>query len=302
MFIAAVVVTYNRLNLLHVCLDAIAKQTIPLGKIYLVNNASTDGTDKWVKEFALEFYPNLKYIRLEENLGGAGGFAFGIKKAYEDGADYIWIMDDDVAPRADCLETLLDSCGDAGIIHPTRYDPDGQVIRWHQYYDPFTTIRTYTNIEEDDEEYLVATNVACFEGALIKRKVIDLVGVPPEKFFISHDDMIYGFLASRKFLILYTSKAKMDKLLPLNKKIPAWKIYYTIRNEIISQHIALKAAKCNQYIFFSKAMLSLNIVRVCFESVRSFQSAKNVLRGIVDGISMKNNYMGTSKNPSTPGL
>lgn len=61
MFVATVIVTYNRLNLLKICLDAIAKQTIAVGRIYLVDNASTDGTNKWVEEFALEFYPNIQY-------------------------------------------------------------------------------------------------------------------------------------------------------------------------------------------------------------------------------------------------
>lgn len=281
--VAAVVVTFNRLNLLKICLESIKNQTFPVEKIYLVDNASTDGTEQWVKEFALVLFPNIQYIRTEKNLGGAGGFALGMRKAYDDGVDYMWLMDDDVAARPNCLKDLLNLCGNAGIIHPTRYEINGNIIRWHHYYDPFTTIKTRTNVEDNDE-YLVATNVACFEGALIKRQVVELIGFPCEDYFIHNDDMIYGYLTSRKFPVLYTSKAKMDKLILLSKKIPPWKMYFVIRNEIISQFLILKTIKNNKYKFFSRFFLILNLTRIFFQFVRSFESAKKSFLGVIDAI------------------
>jgi len=44
--VCAVVVTYNRKELLLECLEAIRKQTRPVQGIYLIDNASTDGTPK----------------------------------------------------------------------------------------------------------------------------------------------------------------------------------------------------------------------------------------------------------------
>ena len=44
-------------------------------------------------------------------MGGSGGFYTGMQYAYQAGADWIWCMDDDVFPLADCLERLLQHAG-----------------------------------------------------------------------------------------------------------------------------------------------------------------------------------------------
>lgn len=89
MKVAAVVVTYNRKELLRECLQALLNQTRPLDEIIVVDNASTDGTDQMIPE---EF-PQITHVRLPENIGGAGGFHEGMKLAYEKGHDWIWVMD-----------------------------------------------------------------------------------------------------------------------------------------------------------------------------------------------------------------
>ena len=76
---AAVVVTYNRLEMLKDCLGALERQTVPCD-ILVVDNASTDGT----KEF-LEGTWNVSCIRMKENTGGAGGFNTGMKEAVKRG-------------------------------------------------------------------------------------------------------------------------------------------------------------------------------------------------------------------------
>ena len=99
--IAAVVVTYNRLELLRQCVEALRTQTSSCD-ILIVDNASTDGTDQW-----LASQPDLHYRNTGSNLGGAGGFNFGMRWAVEAGYDYVWVMDDDTLPQPDALEKLL---------------------------------------------------------------------------------------------------------------------------------------------------------------------------------------------------
>ena len=77
------------------------QQNKPISSIVIVNNGSTDGTTEW-----LAAQEGLTVIN-QTNVGGAGGFYTGIQYAYQAGADWIWCMDDDVFPRADCLEQLL---------------------------------------------------------------------------------------------------------------------------------------------------------------------------------------------------
>ena len=73
--IACIVVTYNRKELLFNCIQHICNQSYRPETIYVIDNASTDGTlemaDK-MKKIAQGL--NFKYVRLEKNLGGAGGF------------------------------------------------------------------------------------------------------------------------------------------------------------------------------------------------------------------------------------
>ena len=76
--VTAVVVTYNRLPLLRRCLAALQAQTAQGLRVLVVDNASADGTAEYLKTLAM---PGLVCRILTENLGGAGGFAYGMQAA-----------------------------------------------------------------------------------------------------------------------------------------------------------------------------------------------------------------------------
>lgn len=116
--VCAVVVTYNRKELLRKCLAALKSQTRKPDHILVVDNASTDGTPEMLKE---EF-PQVEVLRLPENQGSAGGFHEGMNRAYEEGWDWIWIMDDDALPEPTALERLLACSDTADILIPALVD------------------------------------------------------------------------------------------------------------------------------------------------------------------------------------
>ena len=68
-----VIVTYNRLNDLKVCIENVKGQTYKNLDILVVNNGSTDGTTEY-----LAAQTDIKVIN-QNNLGGAGGFYAGMK-------------------------------------------------------------------------------------------------------------------------------------------------------------------------------------------------------------------------------
>src|SRR3954447_15177950 len=103
--VCAVVVTYNRVELLRECLTALEAQTRPLDRILVIDNKSTDGTAEMVRSE----HPGVELVELPENRGGAGGFYEGTRRAYDDGYDWLWLMDDDTIPNATALEKLLDA-------------------------------------------------------------------------------------------------------------------------------------------------------------------------------------------------
>lgn len=103
----AVVVTRNRCALLQECLAGLRAQTRPVDRILLVDSASSDGTREALEAAGWLADERLVYDRLEENLGSAGGYGHGIARAAREGADWLWIMDDDAEPEPGALAALL---------------------------------------------------------------------------------------------------------------------------------------------------------------------------------------------------
>ena len=107
MNITAVIVTYNRLELLKLTIEKLRRQTLPLKHIIVVaDNKSADGTAEFLREIADDCVVPLF---CEANEGGAGGFYHGIKKAYALGSDYVWLMSDDTMTQPDALERLIEA-------------------------------------------------------------------------------------------------------------------------------------------------------------------------------------------------
>ena len=109
--VTAVVVSYNREQLLGECLDGLAVQTRPADRVIVVDNASTDHALQVAREHPI----NADVIALPHNVGGAGGFCAGMAEAVDPKAvaadhgtaHYVWIMDDDTIPTPTALENLL---------------------------------------------------------------------------------------------------------------------------------------------------------------------------------------------------
>jgi len=103
--VVAVVVSYNRRDLVLETLGAVLAQDPAPGRVVLVENASTDGTAAAVREA----YPGVDLLELARNTGGAGGFALGVAAGLRRRADVLWLLDDDAVPEPGALAALLGS-------------------------------------------------------------------------------------------------------------------------------------------------------------------------------------------------
>ena len=101
--VLAVVVTFNRLDELKVCVAALKSQSYESLNILVVNNGSTDGTKEWLTQQS-----NVIVIN-QENLGGAGGFYTGMKYMYDNGYEWLVMMDDDGIPDKNEIKNLIQS-------------------------------------------------------------------------------------------------------------------------------------------------------------------------------------------------
>ena len=99
--IAAIVVTYNRKELLKECINALLDQDYENCDVLVIDNASTDGTENYIAEEIKN--KKVKYYNTGANLGGAGGFNYGMRKAVEEKYEYAWVMDDDCIVKRDTL-------------------------------------------------------------------------------------------------------------------------------------------------------------------------------------------------------
>lgn len=95
----AIIVTYNRCELLGRCIDHLQRQTCAPDAVLVINNASTDGTVAMLERRGVPFVT-------QDNLGSAGGWHRGIQHALDHGFDAVWLMDDDGFPEAGALAAL----------------------------------------------------------------------------------------------------------------------------------------------------------------------------------------------------
>lgn len=212
------------------------------GQILLLDNASTDDTQAWIEsgQFAGEAIVN--YVRLPENIGGAGGFAEGVKLAMASGADWIWMMDDDAEPHPRALEELMVIASDPPNVYGSLA-VNGEETSW------VTTLldggpRAVDRAAEVPAKARVQS--LQFLGFLIHRELVGKIGLPDASYFIAADDVEYCLRAERagaKIFIAGKSRIEHPKssryiaILPGRRliclRLPPWKRYYDTRNRLL---------------------------------------------------------------------
>lgn len=192
--VAAIVVTYNRKELLVRCLDSIFAQTRPVDRVILVDNCSTDGTPEFLSVVGCLDRIDLEYVRLRENAGGAGGFYEGMKRAYDQGYDWLWTMDDDGLPQHDTLAKLLE-CPPHILFRGCSVISDEDPAREELAFGFATASGLASNVGElqalAGETGVVEGHASPFNGVLVSREVVRRVGLPRKELFIWGDEIDY---------------------------------------------------------------------------------------------------------------
>lgn len=204
--VVAIVVTYNRKEYLKKCLEALLEQR-EICDILIVDNYSTDGTKE-----EIEKYINLKqiiYMNTGANLGGAGGFNYGTRKALELGYKYIWLMDDDCIVNKDSLKELLEADkhlnGKYGFLSSVVLWKDGKVCKMNKQ-------KISSNWFEQEmllKYGLLSTYYATFVSFFVRKEVVEDVGLPIKEFFIWGDDVEYTNRISKKYNCFIVGKSQV---------------------------------------------------------------------------------------------
>jgi rhamnopyranosyl-N-acetylglucosaminyl-diphospho-decaprenol beta-1,3/1,4-galactofuranosyltransferase len=223
--VAAVVVTHNRRAVLAGTLRAIQAQTRPLDRVYVVDNASGDGSPDLLRAA----FADATHIRLEENLGYAGGLAKGISAARDDGFDAFWLFDDDSSPEVDALDVLLAARHDgapSGII-----GCQGGIVR-HGLIRHLDDPRV--RLEQQVAGRPFRVDFVLLDGAVVLREVVDTIGLPRVDYFMMLEDVEFSLRAHRAgFGVIVVPRDMLHR--QTLGSIPGcalWRGYYQSRNQL----------------------------------------------------------------------
>lgn len=285
MSVAALVVTYNRINLLKECLHAINSQDSLIDKVLIIDNHSSDGTSEY-----LDSLDSSKYLvrHMSKNIGGSGGFFEGIKLFMQScESDYLWLMDDDAIPKETALDKLLKistNIGEFGFLASNVLFTDNTpAVMNIPIVDPLNWNKSNTS-----GRFLPVIKSASFVSLLIPRTIIGQVGLPYKEFFIWGDDLEYTSRISSKFtsyfvpdsVVVHKMKENSGVDIVNDKTDRVIRYYYSFRNQMF-----LTRKKSGRLKIKSLAGMFLAVLRVGFghHVIHRFQKLEVMVRGIVSG-------------------
>ena len=232
--VIAVVVTFNRRELLLEALAAVHAQSRPPDAVIVVDNASADGTAAAVRAR----FPSVRLAELARNTGGAGGFACGAALALAAGADLIWFMDDDTMPEPSALAAMLEAR--AGHPGPPPVLVASRVVWTDGRPHPMNTPRAKPLAAKADRRAAAVTGCvpirsASFVSILVDAGVCRQRGLPRADYFLWNDDFEFTtrLLRGNTGLLCPASVAvHKTPAFGSTDAEPGQRFFYEVRNKI----------------------------------------------------------------------
>ncbi len=194
------------------CLHSLENVDYSNKKIIVVDNASSDGLVDEIRRL----FPEVEVIVNDTNRRFAGGNNVGIKRAIEQSADYILLLNNDTVVEKDFLSKLVQEAQKdekIGMVGPKIYyysDPKrlwyagGKIIWWKG-------VIAHSGVHEIDEgQYNSTEDTAYITGCciLVKRSVIEKIGMLDEAYYIYGEDADWCVRAVRAgFKLVYLPSA-----------------------------------------------------------------------------------------------
>jgi len=292
--VAAVVVTYNRKQILEQCLSALNTQTFRPSEILVVDNGSADGT----ADYVTRMFPGVRILRLLENSGPAQAFLEGLKETYNRGHVWFWLMDDDAIPDKNCLENLVKESDRFKAMVPVVKNPSGS--------DDVRVVNTVRMIQsnllrQENPWKLYHDIVSCYPllGLLINREVISRVGYPDPQLFIQGDDIDFTLRISKYYPIKVVRSATIVHLateesmyeygrflwynLRFISPIYLWKVYYATRNQV---YLAKRYGSRRAAVWQTLRIIRWGVADTVKAVISGYQDPKRLqvyIDGLLDG-------------------
>jgi len=240
-----VVLNFNRREDTLQCISSLAQNTYKNQKIILLDNSSTDGSVEAVETR----FPGVQIIRLQQNLGYAGNNNVGIDEAMRQGAEWIFVLNEDTVLAPDCVAQLV-SVGEGdptiGIVGPMVYHHDEPEIiqsaggKMDKYFRAEHLGQNQVDRGQYPQPHLVEWISGC--GIMVRRAVIDQIGTIDARFFYYAEEFEWCIRASEVgWKIVHIPQAKLwHKGVQRNYHPKPSLMYYFTRNRLLllSKHRA----------------------------------------------------------------
>lgn len=288
--LAAVIVTYNRKELLGNNIRMLLKQTLPFDRIFIVDNCSTDGTyDYLIQQGWMDEGPFV-YVKTASNIGGAVGFYTGTKAAFEAGADWIVLMDDDGAAADERTFALLFQAARKLYAKNRKLFVNALVQQGELL--SFKIDRMYS-VEEAlaaAREGIIEGAANPFNGTMLSRELVEAIGYPNPDFFIKGDEVNYkqrAFDAGAHVVTVVDARyihprPDTQEKTVLGKKIPffveaPWKEYYAARN------FTYMYKQKGQYKAIAFELIFVKLLAILRMKCRKWATVKMLCKGVCHG-------------------
>jgi rhamnopyranosyl-N-acetylglucosaminyl-diphospho-decaprenol beta-1,3/1,4-galactofuranosyltransferase len=280
----AIVVTYNRRELLLESLAAVQAQSRVADAVIVVDNASTDDSATAVREH----FPSVRLAELPRNTGGAGGFACGVALALAGGADLIWLMDDDTVPEPSALQELLAARAGYPGCPPALIA--SRVVWTDGRAHPMNTPRAKPFATSAERRAAAAAGcvpirTASFVSVLIDASVSQRRGLPKADYFLWNDDFEFtarllrgnvGLLCPASVVVHKT------RVFGATDADPGPRFFYEVRNKVWTLTTRRSLAPVERVLYGGSTLWRW--ARTFAKSGHRGALAASLLRGVAAGL------------------
>lgn len=256
------------------CLVSLQKLEYSNFKILVVDNGSYDGLEDAVRSS----FPSVNFIQTGKNLGYAGGNNVGIRFALSQGADYIWLLNNDTTVDAKALTALVETAQSdpkIAFVGSKIYFYDRPTTIWFAGGEIDLSKGGLTNHrgfnQEDNGQFDAVSDVGYVTGCslLAGRVVISAIGLIPEKYFLYFEETDWNLKAQNKgFRTVIAPESRVWHKYAFNKGRSKRLIYYSFRNRI---HLVKKYSPKNLFDAVKVNLGYLDRYRTMFpEQAREF--------------------------------
>ena len=239
--LVAVVVTWNRRELLAESLAAVRGQQHAPAVLVVVDNASDDGSADDLAALRHTPGPDLDVVRLAANTGGAGGFAAGIQRALTHRPDLVWLLDDDTVPEPGAAGALVAAWQQYAARHGERPRAVASRVVWTDGRDhPMNTPRPKPGAGARERARAAAVDCvpirsASFVSVAFDAEAVRERGLPLADYFLWNDDFEYSTRLIRGGVGLYCPASvavHKTRTFGSTDADPGDRFFYEVRNKI----------------------------------------------------------------------